>query len=95
MRIKLVIFFLLFAVFGFANDSTQRQNAIVEKLVNTDHASDADGARIEKKEMTAVDYVPEIHGTVRAIRCESFSSAQRTIFCYRQCSPNGSIQSRS
>lgn len=66
MRIKLVIFFLLFAVFGFANDSTQRQNTIVEKLVNTDHASDADGARIEKKKMTAVDYVPEIHGTVRA-----------------------------
>ena len=64
MRIKFIIFFLLFAIFGFANDSTK--HAFVEKLANTDHTSNADGERIEKEKMSAVDYVPEIHGTVRA-----------------------------
>lgn len=64
MRIKFIIFFLLFALISFANDSTK--HAFVEKLVNTDHTSNADGDRIEKEKMSAVDYVPEIHGTVRA-----------------------------
>ena len=64
MRIKLTIFFLLFTLLSFANDSTK--HAFVEKLANTDHTSNADGERIEKEKMSAVDYVPEIHGTVRA-----------------------------
>ena len=64
MRIKFIIFFLLFAIFGFANDSTK--HAFVEKLANTDLTSNADGNLIEKEKMSAVDYMPEIHGTVRA-----------------------------
>ena len=64
MRIRFIIFFLLFAILGFANDSTK--HAFVEKLANTDHTSNADGERIEKEKMSAVNYVPEIHGTVRA-----------------------------
>ena len=66
MRIKFVIFFLLVAVLGFANDSTEMHSAIVDKLVNADHADDADGKRVEKEKMAKADYVPEIHGTVRA-----------------------------
>ncbi len=64
MRIKLTLFFLLFVLISFANDSTK--HAFVEKLANTDHASNADGERLEKEKMSAADYVPEIHGTVRA-----------------------------
>lgn len=64
MKIKLILFFLLFTLLGFANDSTKQ--ALVEKLANADHAVNADGERIEKEKMSAVDYVPEIHGTVRA-----------------------------
>ena len=64
MKTKLIIFFLLFALLGFANDSTKQ--AFVEKLANTDHITNADGERIEKEKMTAIDYVPEIHGTARA-----------------------------
>lgn len=64
MKIRFIIFFFLFTILGFANDSTK--HAFVEKLANTDHTSNADGIRIEKEKMNAVDYVPEIHGTVRA-----------------------------
>lgn len=64
MKLKITIFFLLFAILGFANDSTK--NALVEKFANIDHSSNADGKRVEKEKMEAIDYVPEIHGTVRA-----------------------------
>ena len=64
MKIKLILFFLLFTLLGFANHSTKQ--ALVGKLANTDHTVNADGERIEKEKMSAVDYVPEMHGTVRA-----------------------------
>lgn len=69
LRFKFCILFLFAIILSYANDSTTIttiKEAFVDKFGNLDHAGDAEGERIEKEKMAAIDYVPEIHGTVRA-----------------------------
>lgn len=48
------------------SDTISFGKQVAQKIMAQDHEIDEEGKRLEKKKMEALDYVPEIHGTIRA-----------------------------